>query len=95
LLVLSVIGMMAKKRHCHFMNGHDEYKCIAGEFFRGAPQCYRCWYEDGREDCYMPSFFLRCPVCGSARNHGELICYTCQFVVLFLYQYIVIDQKPE
>ncbi len=87
--------MVAKRKCCHFQIGHDEYKCIAGEFFKGVPQCPHCWYEDGREDRYMPTFFLRCPVCGRARNHGELICYYCQFEILFFYMYIIVDQKPE
>gem|GEM_PF-5080209 len=64
---------------CHLLLGYDDYKCICGEFFKGVPQCHRCWRQDGRRDFYTPSFILRCPICREPRNYGELICYDCQF----------------
>ncbi len=83
-----------RKKECRFLVGSDEIRCAAHEYYNDP--CCTCCYEAGREEMYVPEVPLVCPACGNLREHGNLICSSCQLQALWWLGWLgALKTKPQ
>lgn len=71
---------------CRFSIGADSPQCVAHEFYKFNP-CDYCWFQDNRDNFYLPNQLLVCFLCGKGKDVGEVICTKCQFKVINILGY--------